>query len=97
MPYQAEPGLPIPNLTVAETVPVIPAVDLVGGAVTLFVGGETLGFHHPEPGALADALAQSVRTTQWCSTSRTLTVTVAAVGRIAGRERRFSLRPLNEA
>ncbi|MFF1830213.1 hypothetical protein [Paenarthrobacter sp. NPDC058040] len=97
MPYQAEPGLPIPSLTAAETVPVIPAVDLVGGAVTLFVGGEALSFHHPEPRILADALARSVRTAQWCSTSRTLMVTVAAVGRIAGRERRFSLRSLNEA
>lgn len=97
MPYQTAPGLPAPSPAAAETVPVIPAVDLVAGAVTLFVGGEILGFHHSEPRVLADALARSVRTTQWCPTSRTLTVTVAGVGRIAGRERRFSLRPLNEA
>ena len=97
MPYQAEPGLPIPNLTVAETVPVIPAVDVVSGVVTLFARGEPVRLHCPEPRRLAEALAQAVRPSRWCGATRTLTVTVAAVGRIAGRERRFSLRPLNAA
>ncbi|MFI2563838.1 hypothetical protein [Paenarthrobacter sp. NPDC018779] len=79
--------------TPSPTVRVIPVVDIVHGTVIIVARGRTERFHHPEPRLLAAALARSVRATRWCFASQTLTVTVAAVGRAAGRERHFSLVP----
>ncbi|MET4621708.1 hypothetical protein ABIE18_003174 [Arthrobacter sp. 2762] len=86
MPYQA---LSTPTESEAPTVPVIPGVDLVLGTVTLFVNGGLSRFRHHEAHLIAKALAQAVRPSRWCDSSRTLTVTVAALGRPAGLERHF--------
>jgi len=82
-------ALKTPTETEAPTVPVIPGVDLVLGTVTLFVNGGMSRFRHPEARVIAAALAQAVRPSRWCEESRTLTVTVAALGRTSGLERHF--------
>ncbi|MFJ4170193.1 hypothetical protein ACIPY3_11815 [Paenarthrobacter sp. NPDC089714] len=82
-----------PIESAAPAVRVIPVVDLVHGTVIIAARGRAERFHHPEPRLLAAALARSVRAARWCSASQTLTVTVAAVGRAAGRERLFNLVP----
>ena len=91
MPYQGvtTPSQSTPTKTEAPTVPVIPGVDLVLGTVTLFLNGGLARFRHPEARLLAHALAQAVRPSRWCEESRTLTVTVAALGRTSGLERHF--------
>jgi hypothetical protein len=80
----------IPTETEARTVRVIPGVDLVLGTVTLVLNGRLHRFRHPEPRLIAQALAQAVRPSRWCESSRTLTVTVAALGCSAGLERHFT-------
>ncbi|BCW04818.1 hypothetical protein [Arthrobacter sp. NtRootA1] len=92
MPYQGvvSPTQTTPTKSEAPTLPVIPGVDLVRGTVTLFLNGGLTRFRHPEAQLLARALAQAVRPSRWCASSRTLTVTVAALGRPAGLERHFT-------
>ena len=96
MPYQGvvsptpdTEALKTPTETEARSIPVIPGVDLVLGTVTLFVNGGMSRFRHPEARVIAAALAQAVRPSRWCEESRTLTVTVAALGRTSGLERHF--------
>lgn len=91
MPYQGNtsPSPSSPSATAAGTIKVIPAVDLFLGTVTILSRNATVSFQHPEPHSIARALAQAVRPTQWCAASRTLTVTVAAVGRPGGLPRVF--------
>ncbi len=107
MPYQGDttqapsnptavtPAKTAADLAEGRTVTVIPAVDLFLGTVTILAGNgaraRTGRFSHPRPQLIAQALAQAVRPTQWCEASRTLTVTVAAVGKRGGRQRHFTL------
>ncbi|MBO1266719.1 hypothetical protein [Arthrobacter cavernae] len=90
MPYypdvvhtQAEPA----------SVRVIPGVDLLLGTVTFIVDGELVRHWHHEPRLIADALSQSVRPARWFPATQTLSLTVAARGRQAGVEKRFSFAP----
>jgi hypothetical protein len=70
---------------------VIPAVDLFTGMVTITTKDRTGRFRHPQPQLIAQALAQAIRPTRWCEASKTVTVTVAAVGKRAGLQRHFTL------
>lgn len=95
MPYQGDTAqahrAPAPDTpTAARTVTVIPAVDLYLGTVTIMAKGGTTHFQHTEAPLIARALARAVRPTQWCEASRTLTVTVAAVGKREGVQQRFT-------
>ena len=97
-PGSSAPGNPTPStadLAEGRTVTVIPAVDLFLGTVTILAGNgakaRTGRFSHPHPQLIAQALAQAVRPTRWCEVSRTLTVTVAAVGKRGGQQRHFTL------
>jgi hypothetical protein len=81
------PGTPAKT----PTVPVIPAVDLFLGTVTITTKARTGKFAYPEPQLIAQALAKAILPTRWCEASRTLTVTVAAVGKRAGLQRHFTL------
>ncbi|MDI2036742.1 hypothetical protein [Paenarthrobacter nitroguajacolicus] len=74
----------------AGTVTVIPAVDLYLGTVTIAARNKTFRLRHPEAQLIARALAQAVRPSTWCEASRTLTVTVAAVGKRHGRPQPFT-------
>ncbi|PRB42688.1 hypothetical protein CQ020_09210 [Arthrobacter sp. MYb23] len=102
MPYEGDttqaPTTTAPStadLAEGRTVTVIPAVDLFLGTVTILTGNgakaPTGRFSHPHPQLIAQALAQAVRPTRWCEVSRTLTVTVAAVGKRGGQQRLFTL------
>ncbi|VXC10028.1 conserved hypothetical protein [Arthrobacter sp. 9V] len=101
MPYQGDttpnasnsaPTTPgTPATTRANTVMVIPAVDLFLGTVTIMGKAGTRHFAYPQPQLIAEALAQAVRPTRWCEVSKTLTVTVAAVGKREGAQRHFAL------
>ncbi|YCK80936.1 hypothetical protein M1D89_17870 [Arthrobacter sp. D3-18] len=83
--------------TATRTVAVIPAVDLFLGTVTITAKAGTEQFRHAQPQLIAQALAQAVRPTSWCESSKTLTVTVAAVGKRAGLQRHFTLRHEEQA
>jgi hypothetical protein len=83
--------------TATQTVAVIPAVDLFLGTVTITAKAGTEQFRHAQPQLIAQALAQAVRPTRWCESSKTLTVTVAAVGKRAGLQRHFTLRHEDQA
>ncbi|MCT9868575.1 hypothetical protein [Paenarthrobacter aurescens] len=96
MPYQGDttpattiPAPSTPATTAAPTVTVIPAVDLFHGTVTITSNSGTAQFRHAEPRLIAQALVQAVRPTRWCEASKTLTVTVAAVGKREGVQRQF--------
>ncbi|NWL11381.1 hypothetical protein [Paenarthrobacter nitroguajacolicus] len=97
MPYQGDTTLvnttapSTPAGTATPTVAVIPAVDLFLGTVTITAKAGTEQFRHAQPQLIAQALAQAVRPTHWCESSKTLTVTVAAVGKRAGVQRHFTL------
>ncbi|MEV7660585.1 hypothetical protein [Paenarthrobacter sp. NPDC089316] len=95
MPYQSEtsqssarPARGTPSGARAGTV--IPAVDLYLGTVTIVARNNTMHFRHPQPRQIAAALAQAVRPSTWCEASRTLTVTIAAVGKRDGQPRTFT-------
>ncbi|MGR0158698.1 hypothetical protein [Paenarthrobacter nitroguajacolicus] len=99
MPYQGDTtpaastlkaGTP-KTATLATTIVVIPAVDLFVGTVTITSDTRARAFGHPEPWLIAQALAQAVRPTRWCEASRTLTVTVAAVGQRRGAQQHYEL------
>lgn len=75
------------------SVRVIPGVDLVLGTVTFVVDGELERHWHHEPRLIADALSQSVRPARWFPATQMLSLTVAARGRQAGVEKRFSFAP----
>ncbi|MFK0041172.1 hypothetical protein ACIQTW_15165 [Paenarthrobacter sp. NPDC090517] len=77
--------------TATQTVAVIPAVDLFLGTVTITAKAGTERFGHQQPELIAQALAQAVRPTRWCESSKILTVTVAAVGKRAGVQHHFTL------
>ncbi|WP_311211799.1 MULTISPECIES: hypothetical protein [unclassified Arthrobacter] len=98
MPYQGDttpaPSSPAPSTpapTATPTVAVIPAVDLFMGTVTITAKAGTRRFGHPQPHLIAQALARAVRPTLWCESSRTLTVTVAAVGKREGVRQHYTL------
>ncbi|BCW57714.1 MULTISPECIES: hypothetical protein [Micrococcaceae] len=99
MPYQgtttpadsSDPAISKPTAPVASTVAVIPAVDLFLGTVTIVAKAGTAKFRHPQPHLIAGALARAVRPTRWCGPTRTLTVTVAAVGQRAGAQQHYTL------
>ncbi|MET3366843.1 UNVERIFIED_CONTAM: hypothetical protein ABIE34_000064 [Jeotgalibacillus campisalis] len=103
MPYQGDTTpantttASTPAATVAPTVAVIPAVDLFLGTVTITAKAGTQQFGHAQPELIAQALAQAVRPTRWCESSKTLTVTVAAVGHRDGLQRHFALRHEDQA
>ena len=101
MPYQGDttanasnsaPTTPgTPATTRANTVMVIPAVDLFLATVTIMGKAGTRHFAYPQPQLIAEALGQAVRPTRWCEVSKTLTVTVAVVGKREGAQRHFAL------
>lgn len=99
MPYQGDttPAASTPTAsstpakTATPTVVVIPAVDLFTGMVTITARARTGKFGYPEPQLIVQVLAKAIRPTRWCEASRTLTVTVAAVGKRAGLQRHFTL------
>lgn len=97
MPYQGDTtqvdtaATSTPTKKAAPTVAVIPAVDLFLGTVTITARAGTEQFGHSQPLLIAQALAQAVRPTRWCESSKTLTVTIAAVGKREGLQRHFTL------
>ena len=95
-PTESTPGQSTPAEPAARTIKVIPAVDLYLGTVTMAARNKTVRSRHPQAQQIAAALAQAVRPSTWCEASRTLTVTVAAVGKRHGQPRIFLFSSLED-